>query len=70
MQLNEKEVDFYSFCEKCIHKEREENMDPCWDCLTIGMRLGSHKPEYFDPREEVRFSKPVSSEKPKKKRRK
>lgn len=58
MRLNEKEVDFYSYCAECEHREKAENMEPCWDCLTEGMRLGTHQPLYFRKRKEKEIKKP------------
>ena len=43
-----KEVDFKSYCDKCKHRDIHEKMDPCNDCLEIGMREGTSKPEYFE----------------------
>lgn len=43
-----KEVNFKNYCDKCRHRDLNEKMDPCNDCLEIGMREGTSKPEYFE----------------------
>lgn len=58
MRLNEKEVAFCLYCQDCEHREKSENMEPCWDCLTEGMRLGTHQPLYFSKRKERETKKP------------
>lgn len=42
-----KEVYFDKYCKKCIHKDKPETEDPCDECLAIGHRPNSHKPEKF-----------------------
>ena len=44
--MTEKIVDF-TWCEKCIHKDKAENEDPCWDCLTASTNEDSHRPVSF-----------------------
>lgn len=43
-----KEVNFYVYCPKCKYKKLDEALDPCNDCLSIGMREGTEKPEYYE----------------------
>ena len=42
------EVDFEKFCDKCKHKDRKENEQPCRDCLDIPMNLHSRKPTRWE----------------------
>lgn len=49
---NEKEVYFNVYCPKCKYYNLDAIMDPCNDCLAIGAREESHKPEYFKDKEE------------------
>lgn len=42
-----KEVFFNKYCYRCIHRATNEADLPCDDCLAIGGREDSHKPEYF-----------------------
>ncbi len=44
-------VDFARYCPKCEHKELEEAKDPCNDCLAVGARVNSEKPEFFKEKE-------------------
>ena len=43
-----KEVYFDQYCPKCKHAKSEEEKEPCDECLAIGGRIDSHKPEYFE----------------------
>lgn len=43
-----KEVDFKTYCKKCKYRDIKEKMDPCNDCLEVGMREGTNKPEHFE----------------------
>ena len=45
--MNEHEVRFDIYCEKCKYKDKAENEDPCWDCLTETVNQDSRKPVYF-----------------------
>jgi len=40
-------VDFEEYCSKCKYKDKEENEDPCWDCLDEPVNLYSQKPVKF-----------------------
>lgn len=41
------EVDFKTYCEKCIHREKKDFEDPCNECLEVGMREGTRVPEQY-----------------------
>lgn len=43
-----KEVRFDTWCQKCRHRNKNEAQDPCNECLEIGMREGSAKPENWE----------------------
>lgn len=43
-----REVRFDKYCETCKWKELDEAKDPCNDCLAIGMREETEKPEYYE----------------------
>lgn len=47
MEIKFKEVDYHGYCPRCIHNDKKENEDPCWDCLTEGVNEDSHKPINF-----------------------
>lgn len=49
-----KEVDFYTYCPKCKHQGKAENEDPCWDCITEGVKEDGHRPVYFEEKETKR----------------
>lgn len=56
-QVNEmKEVRFDIWCSKCVHKDKSEAEDPCYDCLSDPVNTYSRKPVYFedDGKEEKR----------------
>lgn len=42
---NKKEVDFYTYCKTCLYSEACEDSEPCRDCLAVGARTGTRKPE-------------------------
>ena len=46
-----REVEFYIFCPQCKYDDREEKFDPCNECLETGMREGTSKPAYFEPKD-------------------
>lgn len=48
MDTNMKEVEYAVYCSKCKHRNKKENEDPCWDCLTESFNENSHKPTYFE----------------------
>ena len=42
-----KEVYFNKFCGNCIHKNVDERLDPCNECLNEPGIAFSHRPRYF-----------------------
>lgn len=50
-QHHTKEVYYDKWCPKCEYRKLEEKdfkpEDPCWDCLTQGFNIDSHKPVCF-----------------------
>ena len=42
-----KEVDF-KYCQSCKYRDRSQGLDPCNECLEIGMREGTSKPEKWE----------------------
>lgn len=47
-----KEVYFNVYCNKCKYAEKSGHEDPCNDCLAVGAREGTHKPEKFEEKED------------------
>lgn len=45
-----KEVRFDIYCKKCKHERKKDYEDPCNDCLEVGMREGTEKPEKWEER--------------------
>lgn len=41
-------VEFGEYCEKCVYKKLSEDQSPCDECLEIGARPDSRKPEFFE----------------------
>lgn len=41
------EVLFDEYCKKCEHEKLPEDKDPCYECLKIGFREDSRRPQYF-----------------------
>ena len=50
---NIKEVHFYKYCYRCVHKEKPETDDPCWWCLQKSYATNSRKPMFFEQKEGV-----------------
>lgn len=50
--LNQKEVYFHNWCNRCQHEKLHENDLPCNDCLAAPFNYGSSKPIYFRKKEE------------------
>lgn len=46
-----KEVRFDLYCKNCVHYEKAESEDPCWDCLDSGWNEDSHRPVNYEERE-------------------
>ncbi|WP_458459298.1 hypothetical protein [Pseudobutyrivibrio sp.] len=42
-----KEVRFDEYCKKCVHYEKKESEDPCWDCLNHAWNYDTHAPVDF-----------------------
>lgn len=49
--LNEKIVDFQTWCPRCKHWTLKSTDEPCNECLHTPVRLGSHKPEKFEEKD-------------------
>ena len=49
--MGTKEVRFDEYCKKCVHYEKRESEDPCFDCLDQGWNYDSHKPILFEEKE-------------------
>lgn len=45
-------VNFYQYCKECKYKDIPENDDPCEDCLTNPVNEDSHKPVFFEEKDE------------------
>jgi hypothetical protein len=43
-----KEVRFDIWCAKCVHKDKSEAEDPCYDCLADPANAYSRKPVHFE----------------------
>lgn len=43
-----KEVYYDKYCDTCKHKFKDENDDPCDECLSEGARQYSHKPVKYE----------------------
>ena len=46
--VNMKEVKFGEYCPKCKFYDKNEDEDPCFDCLQDPARLYSHIPTRYD----------------------
>ena len=47
-----KEVYYHIWCEKCKYANLDEAEDPCNDCLNEPSNEDSHKPVYFEEKED------------------
>lgn len=45
--LNQKEVDYSTYCETCAFRNLSESEDPCWDCLSQPINEGTRKPTRY-----------------------
>ena len=52
MDDNWKEVLFDKYCPLCKYEKVNEGDDPCNDCLAQGALLDTHKPLYFEKKEQ------------------
>ena len=50
VEASMKEVRFDRYCKLCKYKDLEEAKDPCNECLDTGMREGTCKPIYYEPK--------------------
>lgn len=46
--INTREVDFHQYCERCMHFDKEEWEDPCWECLENPVNVNSQKPIRYE----------------------
>lgn len=49
-EQNYKFVDFASYCPLCKHRDKKEDDSPCDECLEVGARKDTRKPERFEER--------------------
>lgn len=57
MELIDKEVDFATYCPKCVYWETAEDDDPCHECLQNPSNQNSHIPinlKFAKPEENTR----------------
>lgn len=47
-----KEVLYGEYCHKCVHADKSEQEDPCFECMAEPTNLWSHKPVKFEPKED------------------
>lgn len=47
MEEKTKEVHFCFYCPKCEYFEKQEDEDPCFECLANPVNIDSHKPVKF-----------------------
>ena len=45
-----KEVIFGDYCSRCIHADKSEQEEPCFECIAEPVNLWSHKPVKFEPK--------------------
>lgn len=43
-----REVDFATYCPKCVHEKKTENEQPCCRCLSMPTNLYTDKPTGFE----------------------
>lgn len=48
---NVKIVEFFTWCPSCKYFEKNEEDDPCYDCISIPARENSTKPEFYVEKE-------------------
>ena len=49
MEFPDKEVFYYKYYSKCVHKDEPETFEICGECLTNPVNEWSHKPIMFEP---------------------
>lgn len=47
-------VEFDNFCKTCVHEDKAEWEDPCWECLENPVNVASHKPIKYEEIANVR----------------
>ena len=50
---NEHIVDFHKYCPECQYRDFDEENDPCWDCLAVGVTLNG-VPDRYKLRSDIR----------------
>lgn len=45
--MDEKIVDFKTYCPTCEYAELKEHLDPCNDCLTYPTNANTHEPVLY-----------------------
>lgn len=53
MYTEHKEVDFTK-CKSCIHYKKNEDEEPCNECLNIHFRWDSHTPVFYEGEESTK----------------
>jgi hypothetical protein len=48
MEIIEKIARFDIYCKTCKHKDLDEHLDPCNDCLAEGTNDNTRKPKYWE----------------------
>lgn len=51
MDDNYLEVFFDEYCPKCKHRDLDERLNPCNECLEFGSCSNSHEPFNYEKRE-------------------
>lgn len=51
METETKEVYFDEYCKKCKHLLKDDEDEPCCECLEEPYNLHSHKPVRFEEKE-------------------
>jgi hypothetical protein len=46
--MSEREVYYYEYCPYCVHKDKAEDEDPCYECLDNPVNIDSRKPMRFE----------------------
>lgn len=52
MELRDKEVYFHEYCPKCKWRDLDDAEDPCDICLENPSNEWSHKPVYFEEKDD------------------
>lgn len=55
MEIVDKIVEFDKYCKTCEHRDLEEFLDPCHDCLNYPVNTNSKKPvNYKEDKEKIK----------------